>query len=154
MSGALQWNIGGVCEMNDNGTVRFADDTTGEFDVVIFSTGYQLDLPFLDDDTRKKVRAEELRGYPLDLGDFSLLPELPQLAFVGMFAPGAASFPAFDSQTRWIAKVIADPDSAEQRGALGPLEGVQGGAHCRDGACATFLLGGAEPICRAWRLRC
>lgn len=111
MSGALEWNIGGVCEMNGDGTVKFADGTTGEFDVVIFSTGYQFDLPFLDDDTLKKVLADELPGHLLDLANFSFHPELRRLAFVGMFALGGSSFPVFDSQARWIAKVIADPDS-------------------------------------------
>lgn len=117
MMGALKWNVGGVDRFYEDGRVRFRDGTEDRFDAVIFATGFKLHLPVLDEETRGLVIAEELPGSLMDLAEHTLHPERPQLAFVGMYAPGSSSMAMHDMQARWVARVIAKeesrPDAAE-----------------------------------------
>ncbi len=39
----------------ENSTVRFADGTVFDPEVIVLATGYKLDLPFLKDELRNKI---------------------------------------------------------------------------------------------------
>lgn len=118
MRGTLSWNVGGVERVQRNGTIDFKNGSSSKFDAIVFATGYKLHLPFLDDETKKLVLAEENPDHALDLAEFSFHPELPRLAFIGMYRPGSASLPMFDNQARWIAKVIAQPETTRHEAEL------------------------------------
>jgi len=80
--------------------VSFADGSSGEFDAIICGTGYQLDLPFLDETI---TRALDLDGEHLDLDGFTFHPDLPGLAFLGLFHQIGPLFPVLELQARWVA---------------------------------------------------
>jgi len=80
--------------------VTFADGSSGEFDAIIFGTGYRLDLPFLDEPI---TRALDLDGQHLDLHTFTFHPDLPGLAFLGLFHQIGPLFPVVEVQARWVA---------------------------------------------------
>lgn len=111
MRGTLSWNVGGVERLRRDGSIDFKNGSSSKFEAIIFATGYKLHLPFLDDETKKLILAEENPEHAVDLAEFSFHPELPRLAFVGMYRPASASPPMFDNQARWIARVIAQPET-------------------------------------------
>lgn len=110
-TGRLKWNAGGISCVKEDGTVCFQNGETCQADVIMFATGYYNRFPFLDEDTKKLILAEEAPDYFLDLANFTLHPQLPRLAFVSLYPPGSAVAPLSEAQARWIAKVIADPSS-------------------------------------------
>jgi dimethylaniline monooxygenase (N-oxide forming) len=81
-------------------TVAFTDGTTEEFDGLIFGTGFDLNLPFLTDALRKRL---EVGGQRLDLYKCTFHPDLPGLAFAGLFQLSGPYFPPIELQARWIA---------------------------------------------------
>ena len=66
----------------DGRTVSFADGSSDEFDGILFGTGFELDLPFLSDEIRTIV---DLDTVHLDADRYTFHPDLPGLAFVGMW---------------------------------------------------------------------
>ena len=93
--GIRPW-IGGI----DGRRVTFDDGSSEEFDAVIFGTGYRLDLPFLD---AAISRVLDLDVEHLDLHAFTFHPELPGLAFLGLFHQIGPLFPVLELQARWVA---------------------------------------------------
>lgn len=78
-------------------TVTFSDGTASEFDTMICATGYDLKLPFLDDD----VVAVQDRG--LDLYKQVVPPAWPGLYFVGFSnAAGSSNLRMFELQSRLV----------------------------------------------------
>jgi dimethylaniline monooxygenase (N-oxide forming) len=84
----------------DKQTVAFSDGTAEEFDGLIFGTGFDLNLPFLPDALRKRLEAG---GQRLDLYKCTFHPDLPGLAFAGLFQLSGPYFPPIELQARWIA---------------------------------------------------
>ena len=83
-------------------TVTFTDGTTAEVDAVICATGYELDLPYLDDEIRAVAGADD--GI-FELYQRTFHPDLPGLGFVGQYVLVEPYFPILDFQARWLAHV-------------------------------------------------
>jgi hypothetical protein len=84
--------------------VRFADGTTERIDAIVFATGYDLNLPFLSSDVRHTLA---LDGKHIDLYNYTFHPDLPGLAFLGLYDLVGPGFPVLELQARWIAYVWA-----------------------------------------------
>jgi cation diffusion facilitator CzcD-associated flavoprotein CzcO len=83
-----------------NATVTFADGNVEEFDGIVFGTGFDLHLPFLSEDIRAIV---DLDAVHLDADRYTFHPDLPGLAFVGMWDQSGGYFVPLELQARWIA---------------------------------------------------
>jgi len=99
--------------------VTFGDGGTETFDGIVFGTGFRLDLPFLDEQIRATV---ELDGVHLDADRHTFHPDLPGLAFMGIWDQSGGYFVPLELQARWIAYtwggVVEPPDPAAQRAAI------------------------------------
>jgi dimethylaniline monooxygenase (N-oxide forming) len=80
--------------------IRFSDGDTGEFDAILFGTGFELHLPFLAPDIRDTLG---LDAKHLDLHLRTFHPALPGLAFAGLWDQAGPYFPPIELQARWIA---------------------------------------------------
>ena len=100
-------------------TVTFADGRVDEFDGIVFGTGFRLSLPFLDDDVRAAL---DLDAVHLDADRHTFHPDLPGLAFVGMWDQSGGYFVPLELQARWIAYtwggVVPEPSLAAGRTAV------------------------------------
>jgi len=83
-------------------TVVFDDGFEIEADVVIYSTGYEISFPFLD---QKEVPVDDNK---VDLYKFVFPPthKHATLAFVGLIQPWGAIMPISEMQARWITRVF------------------------------------------------
>lgn len=81
-------------------TVTFADGHAGEFDGIIFGTGFDLDIPLLDPGIRAVL---DIDAQHLDADRHTFHPDLPGLAFVGMWDQSGGYFVPLELQARWIA---------------------------------------------------
>ncbi|KAI0566428.1 dimethylaniline monooxygenase [Gracilaria domingensis] len=100
----LEWKISPLECITETG-VRFKDGTVGEYDVIVFSSGYKLNLSFLEEDVQRAIFADGVNL--LDLYDYTFHPDVVNMAFVGMFPPGSAYTPMVDNQSRWVARVFS-----------------------------------------------
>jgi len=103
-------------EAVENKTIRFADGTEEEFDVLIAATGYSIDLEFIPKDVLKVENNElslHLRMVP---------PDWPGLFFLGFFNTDTALNMVFEHQARWVREVLLEnaslPAEAEMRQAI------------------------------------
>ena len=100
-------------------TVTFADGHAEEFDGILFGTGFELDLPFLSDDIRAIA---DLDAEHLDADRYTFHPDLPGLAFVGMWDQSGGYFVPLELQARWIAYTwggaIPEASETDQRLAI------------------------------------
>jgi hypothetical protein len=97
----------------------FTDGTVEDFDGIIMGTGFRLSLPFLDADIRATLDVDDVH---LDADRHTFHPDLPGLAFVGMWDQSGGYFVPLELQARWIAYTwggaIAPPTEADQRSAV------------------------------------
>lgn len=84
--------------------VVFADGSRMEVDGLLFGTGYRLALPWLSPEIRAVLAPD---GQGLDLHDHSFHPDLPGLAFAGLYDLVGPYFPVLELQARWIAYSFA-----------------------------------------------
>jgi hypothetical protein len=93
--------------------VFFADGSSGEYDVVVYCTGYKVSFPFLDDTV---VRAQDNH---IDLYRRVVDPDHPGLYFVGLIQPLGAIMPLAEAQAHWVADLVTGvgrlPSRAEMR---------------------------------------
>jgi len=90
----------------DGRRVHFADGTSGEFDTILWATGFKASLPFLADDV---VRWE--RGVPLRTAAMTLPVGVENLYLVGLAAPRGPQLPVYSAQAELVARMRAlDPD--------------------------------------------
>lgn len=80
--------------------VTFDDGHREAFDGVVFGTGFRLSLPFLDENIRAAVDLDDVH---LDAELHTFHPDLPGLAFVGMWDQSGGYFVPLELQARWIA---------------------------------------------------
>ena len=103
----------------DGTTVRFGDGSEEEFDGILFGTGFDLDLPFLDDEIRATL---DLDATHLDAHLHTFHPDLPGLALLGMWDQSGGYFVPIELQARWVAYtwagVVPAPTDAELRQAI------------------------------------
>ncbi|HET7837407.1 MAG TPA: NAD(P)-binding domain-containing protein [Variovorax sp.] len=82
--------------------VRFKDGSSETYDGIVFGTGFELKMPFLGEPTRRMLGLDAQR---LDLFRHTFHPQLPGLAFVGIWDQSGPMFPPVELQARWIAYV-------------------------------------------------
>jgi dimethylaniline monooxygenase (N-oxide forming) len=105
-------------------TVTFSDGSSEAVDAIVCATGYDLDIPYLDDEVWSHVG----RSLRLHLRTFH--PDLPGLGVIGQYATSGPYFPMLELQARWIVNVwsgaIDAPEEAEMRASVAedplPLE--------------------------------
>ena len=97
-------------------TVTFADGGAEEFDGIVLGTGFELHLPFVSEDIRGVV---DLDAAHLDADRYTFHPDLPGLAFMGMWDQSGGYFVPLELQARWIAYTwggaIPPPSESDQR---------------------------------------
>jgi dimethylaniline monooxygenase (N-oxide forming) len=81
-------------------TVTFADEHAEEFDGIVFGTGYELRLPFLSEDI---LAILDLDAVHMDADRYTFHPDLPGLAFMGLWDQSGGYFVPLELQARWIA---------------------------------------------------
>lgn len=81
-------------------TVTFAGGRSADFDGIVFGTGFDLNLPFLSDEIRAILDVDEVH---LDADRYTFHPDLPGLAFMGMWDQSGGYFVPLELQARWIA---------------------------------------------------
>lgn len=86
----------------DGHTVHFTDGTAGEYDDILWATGFDARLPFLDDDL-----VTWRSGVPVRYAG-GILPEgAENLYFVGLIAPRGPQIPVYGVQAKLICTMIA-----------------------------------------------
>jgi dimethylaniline monooxygenase (N-oxide forming) len=100
-------------------TVMFTDGRAEEFDGIAFGTGFDLNLPFLSDEIRSVL---DLDAVHMDADRYTFHPDLPDLAFVGMWDQSGGYFVPLELQARWIAYTwggaIAATSETDQRSSI------------------------------------
>ena len=104
-------------------TVRFADRSEEEIDLVVYCTGYKISFPFFDPDL---VSAQDNR-LPLYRRVASV--EHPGLYFIGFIQPLGPIMPIAEAQSEWVADLIAGratlPPATEMREQISAEEAKQ-----------------------------
>jgi dimethylaniline monooxygenase (N-oxide forming) len=94
-------------------TVRFADGTEEEIDLVVYCTGYKITFPFFD----SSLVAVKDNRLPLYRRVASV--EHPGLYFIGFIQPLGAIMPIAEAQSEWVADLLggraALPSAGEMR---------------------------------------
>ena len=80
--------------------VRFTDDSEEEIDVIIYSTGYQICFPFLDQEIL------DPEGNEVPLYRNVVHPDHPGLYFIGLVQPWGAIMPLAEVQCEWAADLL------------------------------------------------
>ncbi|MGZ5400094.1 MAG: flavin-containing monooxygenase [Nocardioides sp.] len=97
----------------EGSTVHFADGSSVEADVVVYSTGYKISFPFLDEQV---VAPTDNR---VALYRRVVDPNHPGLYFVGLIQPLGSVMPLAEQQAHWVADLVAGtatlPPVAEMR---------------------------------------
>jgi dimethylaniline monooxygenase (N-oxide forming) len=107
----------------ENRTVHFSDGTTMQPDALLFGTGYRLSLPWLAPALAAVLRVD---GSHIDLHEHTFHPELPGLAFLGLYDQVGPLLPVLELQARWISYAFSGVRPAPTRAEM--LEGL---ARCR-----------------------
>ena len=138
----------------DGKTVRFSDGSAEIFDAILFGTGYDLHLPFLSEDVRRTLDAD---AHHLDLHKFTFHPELPGLAFVGLFELVGPYYPVLELQARWVAYTLsgaqAAPSKDELEAGIAAYRARRGGPQSLPNHAAALLFSraaGVEPELERW----
>ncbi len=82
-------------------TVRFADESEEEIDLVVYCTGYKITFPFL---AESLISAKDNR---LPLYRRVVSVEQPGLYFIGFIQPLGAIMPLAEAQAEWVADLLA-----------------------------------------------
>lgn len=93
--------------------VHFVDGSSGEYDVVVYCTGYRVQFPFLGEDVVASADNH------VDLYRRVVDPAHPGLYFVGLIQPLGAIMPLAEAQAEWIGDLVtgvgALPSETEMR---------------------------------------
>ncbi|MTH36482.1 NAD(P)-binding protein [Paracoccus limosus] len=107
--------------------VTFADGSTGEFDGILFGTGYELSLPWLAPEIAETV---ELTAQGMTLFADSFHPDLDGLAFLGLYDLVGPYLPVLELQARYIAGCWkhggAQPTRAEMQAGIAAARRMSG----------------------------
>jgi flavin-binding monooxygenase-like protein len=99
--------------------VTFADGHAEDFDGIVFGTGFKLCLPFLSEDIRAVLSLDAVH---MDADRYTFHPDLPGMAFVGMWDQSGGYFVPPELQARWIAYTwggtIPSASESDQRSAI------------------------------------
>jgi cation diffusion facilitator CzcD-associated flavoprotein CzcO len=101
-------------------TVRFADGSEEEVDLVVYCTGYRIEFPFLD----PQVFAARDNRMPLYKRVVSA--ENPGLYFIGFIQPLGPIMPLAEAQAEWVADLVGEladlPPASEMREEIAAYE--------------------------------
>ena len=101
-------------------TVRFADGSEEDVDLVVYCTGYKITFPFFDEDL---IAAE---GNRLPLYRRVASVEHPGLYFIGFVQPLGAIMPVAEAQSEWVADLLGGrgtlPSPGEMRAEISSAE--------------------------------
>jgi hypothetical protein len=135
-------------------TVTFADGHDEAFDGIVFGTGFDVSLPFLSDDIRAVL---DLDAVHLDADRYTFHPDLPGLAFMGMWDQSGGYFVPLELQARWIAYTwggaIPPTSDADQRSSIEAYRAKRGLSQKTrmNLAALTFArAAGVEPDVQNW----
>jgi len=95
----------------DGRTVHFADGVAREYDSIVWATGFDVVLPFLDGD-HIAWRA----GVPVRYAGGTLPEGAEKLYFIGLIAPRGPQIPVYGEQAKLVARMIALHEGAGPRG--------------------------------------
>ena len=100
----------------DDRTVTFADGSAETVDAIVCATGYELDIPYLDEQTWRVL------GPDLALYRRTLHPDLPGFGVIGQFLAQGPFWPMLELQARWLVAIwagdAAPPDEAVMRAGI------------------------------------
>jgi len=82
------------------GQVQFEDGSKEEIDLIVYATGYDVSIPFLDNQILNTAN-NEVRLYKRVVH-----PEYPGLYFVGLIQPWGAIMPLAEAQGKWIGDLL------------------------------------------------
>ena len=85
----------------DGQRVHFVDGTSGEFDTILWATGFKVTLPFLDGGL---VRWRD--GVPLRTAGLTLPVGAENLYFVGLAAPRGPQLPVYSAQAELVVRML------------------------------------------------
>lgn len=138
----------------DGQRVTFTDGSSDEFDGILFGTGFELDLPFLDEEIRAILDIDTVH---LDADRYTFHPDLPGLAFVGMWDQSGGLYVPVELQARWIAYVwggvVDGPSEPELRAAIEAYRARRGGPQKTRMNLAALMFAraaGVEPKVENW----
>jgi hypothetical protein len=141
-------------ERVDGTVVRFTDGTAEELDGILLGTGFDLDLPFLDEDIRTTLDLDETH---LDAHLHTFHPDLAGLAFLGLWDQSGGYFVPLELQARWVANtwagVVPAPTDDELRESVALYRARRGLSQKTRMNLATIdfaRAGGVEPRLDAW----
>jgi dimethylaniline monooxygenase (N-oxide forming) len=135
-------------------SVTFGDGHAEDFDGIVFGTGFVLSLPFLSHEIQEILRLDAVH---LDADRYTFHPDLPGLAFMGMWDQSGGYFVPLELQARWIAYTwggaITPTSDANQRLAINAYRANRGGSQKTrmNLAALTFArAAGVEPHLDNW----
>lgn len=138
----------------DGRRVTFAGGTHEEVDAIVLGTGYTLDLPFLAPALRATL---DLDASHIDLHALTFHPDLPGLAFTGMFEQSGPYFTPIELQARWIAYAwsgrVSPPSDTVMREGIATCRAARGGPQVQRMhlVCDLFArAAGVEPDLDQW----
>jgi len=82
-------------------TVYFADGTAGEYDTILWATGFHVSLPFLDE-----ALIERRSSVPLRFAGGIVPAGLEKLYFIGLTAPRGPQLPIYGEQTKIALRML------------------------------------------------
>jgi dimethylaniline monooxygenase (N-oxide forming) len=101
-------------------TVRFADGSEEEIDLVVYCTGYKIEFPFLDE------QVFAARDNRMPLYKRAVSAENPGLYFIGFVQPLGPIMPVAEAQSEWIADLLTGkavlPSATQMRGEIADYE--------------------------------
>ena len=89
-----------IAEFAGGRTVRFADGSEEEIDLVVYCTGYKISFPFFDPHLISAPDNE------IPLYRRVVSPEHPGLYFIGLLQPLGAIMPLAEAQSEWVADLL------------------------------------------------
>lgn len=99
--------------------ITFTDGTVEEFDAIVLGTGFDLSIPFLDDHIRAVLDLDDQHA---DLDRWTFHPDLPGLAFLGLWDQSGPYLVPIELQARWVAYSwsgrVPAPTFAEMRASV------------------------------------
>lgn len=131
--------------------VTFEDGSSEDVDAILLATGFRLHLPILSPAIRELVGAD---GPALRLYHHTFHPQLPGLAFLGIFHQGGPNWPPLELQARWISYVwsgaCAVPDPVAMAREIAELQPSEAPLRM-DERCVDFARqAGVEPDLEQW----
>ncbi|GCB51346.1 NAD(P)/FAD-dependent oxidoreductase [Streptomyces sp. NL15-2K] len=96
----------------DGDTVHFSDGTAHDYDTILWATGFNVRLPFLDD-----ALFSWAAGAPVRYAAGIVTEAVEKLYFIGLIAPRGPQFPVYGMQTKLVAKMIELHEQAGPGGA-------------------------------------